>query len=360
MKILLLHKYGRRAASFRYRLEQYVPYLERAGFECQLSPLLDEDYLEQRLRHGSRVPSIIARAIIRQLWILTRTHDFDLVIVACDVFPYFPGIYESYLAWAGIPYVYDSDDAIFHYYDQSRWFLIRLLLGQKIRKVVRGAAAVFAGSPYLVEYAKQVNKQVEFMPTVVDLEVYDRSKAFSPSRSGPLIIGWIGSPTTAVCLKQIEPALVRFCRDHDAKVVLVGSGPVNLSGFPLEVREWAERSERDDILSFDIGIMPLPDNAWSRGKCGFKLIQYMACGLPVIASPVGANPGIVTDGVEGFLPRNNDGWVESLERLSRDAALLAAMGAAGRARVEKEFCLKVTAPRFVAGIARALLPAGIK
>lgn len=354
MKILMLHKYGRKAASYRYRLEQYVPFLERAGFHCTLSPLLDDDYLEQRLRHARRVPSIIVKAVIRQLRMLMRTNEFDLVIVACDVFPYFPGFYESYLTWRGIPYIYDSDDAIFHYYDQSPWAAIRLLLGQKIKKVVRGAATVFAGSPYLVDYAKQVNDRVEFLPTVVDLGVYRQTKTFNASRSKPFIVGWIGSPTTALSLKQIEPALVEFCRAHDAKVVLVGSGPVALSGFPLEVREWREDSEINDILSFDVGIMPLSDTAWSRGKCGFKLIQYMACGIPVIASPVGANSGIVAPGVEGFLPVDNDGWSAALEKLSRDSALSSKMGAAGRARVEKEFCLAVTAPKFVDGVVRSL------
>lgn len=354
MKILMLHKYGRKAASFRYRLEQYVPYLEKAGFDCTLSPLLDDEYLEQRLRHERRVPSIIVKSILRQLKMLTRTKEFDLVIVACDVFPYFPALYESYLTRIGIPYIYDFDDAIFHYYDQSPWVAIRALLGQKIKKVVRGAAAVFAGSPYLVDYSKQVNERVELLPTVVDLAVYRRTKTFVQPRSGPFIVGWIGSPTTALSLKQIEPALVEFCRAHDAKVVLVGSGPVALSGFPLEVRDWREDSEIDDILSFDVGIMPLSDTSWSRGKCGFKLIQYMACGIPVIASPVGANPGIVTPDVEGFLPADLEGWLASLENLERNAALSSVMGAAGRARVEKEFCLAVTAPKFVAGVARAL------
>lgn len=229
-----------------------------------------------------------------------------------------------------------------------------MLLGNKIKKVVRGATEVFAGSPYLVEYAKQVNARVELLPTVVDLGIYRRTRKFTQTRPRPFIVGWIGSPTTALSLKQIELALINFCRKHDAKVVLVGSGPVDLSGFPLEVRDWREDSEIDDILSFDVGIMPLADTTWSRGKCGFKLIQYMACGIPVIASPVGANLAIVTQGVEGFLPAGNDEWLESLENLQQNAELSSRMGAAGRTRVEKEYCLEVTAPKFVAGVVRAL------
>ena len=160
-------------------------------------------------------------------------------------------------------------------------------------------------------------------------------------------IGWIGSPSTARYLRDIAPALAQVCWDGRARVRLVGSGPVDLPGVPVDVVAWREETEVDEIRGFDAGIMPLPDEPWARGKCGFKLIQYMACGLPVVASPVGVNAEIVEDGGNGFLARDAGEWVAALARLMGDAALGGRLGKAGRRKVEARYCLQVTGARVV-------------
>jgi len=354
LRILLLHKYGQKSASFRCRLQQYVPYLERAGFECTVSSLLEDDYLTERFRTGRRSLRAVAKAGLKRLKVLSQAGHYDGVVLCIEVFPYFPALFERYLNLRGIPYVFDYDDPIFHYYDLSHSQAVRLILGDKMKQVVRGAAVVFGGSPYLVQYARTENSDVELLPTVVDLTKYARVKTHSES-SREFVMGWIGSPSTAVYLQTIAPALRKFCETHpQARLVCVGSGPIELPGIPLEIREWSESSEVDDILSFDIGLMPLTDDPWSRGKCGFKLIQYMACGIPAVASPVGVNTEIVAEGVSGYLPPSSGEWVSCLERLCADRTLLAGMGAQGRKRVEQSYCLEVTAPRFVAGVRRAL------
>ena len=354
MRVLLLHKYGRQAASFRYRFEQYIPYLEAAGLECTVSTLLGDDYLRTMFQSGRRNLLAAVRAAFRRVRVLAEAGRYDVVIIGVDLFPFVPPVFERYLNMRRIPYIFDYDDPVFHQYDMHRSAIVRRFLGKKLQAVIAGADLVFAGSPYIADYARVVNPNVEYLPTVVDLEVFRRVKDHRV-RSGQFVVGWIGSPSTAVYLKALTPVLRRFCASTGARVVLVGSGPIELPGVPIEIREWSEDTEVEEILRFDVGIMPMADDQWARGKCGFKLVQYMACGLPVIASPVGVSPVIVTDGVEGFLPGEEDGWLAAMHSLHADAELAVRMGSAARKRVEAAYCLQVTAPRFVAGVRRVLL-----
>jgi glycosyltransferase involved in cell wall biosynthesis len=354
MRLLLLHKYGRRAASFRHRFEQYLPYLERAGFECTVSPLFDDDYLDSRLTSSNRIPGAMARGFLRQLGHVMRAGRYDLVIIGVELFPYLPAVFERYLTLRGIPYVFDFDDPTFHYYDLSLNPIVRMLLGKKVRKVAAGAAHVFAGSPYLVDYVRAVNSAVEYLPTVIDLNRYTRIRDFTQPSHKPFTIGWIGQLSTAHYVTTLAPVFERFCRSHNARLLLIGSGPVDLPNLPVEVRAWDEARETSDLLEFDVGLMPLTDDPWSRGKCGFKLIQYMASGTPVIASPVGVNREIVEPGVTGVLADTPQQWNDALEQLASDRALCARLGAAGRARVERDYCVQATAPRFIAGLHAAL------
>jgi glycosyltransferase involved in cell wall biosynthesis len=167
-------------------------------------------------------------------------------------------------------------------------------------------------------------------------------------------VGWIGSPTTAPYLQLIAPEIKEFARDRDVRLVLVGSGKVPITGVPVEIREWSEEKEVDDIQSFDVGIMPLPNEPWALGKCGYKLVQYMACSLPVVASAVGVNKEMVRDGRNGFLAERTGDWVQAFNVLYDNASQREAMGKAGRALVEEKYCLKATAPRLSAVLRSAM------
>jgi len=242
------------------------------------------------------------------------------------------------------PYIVDYDDAIFHNYDRSGNPLVRTLLGKKIDVVMREADAVVAGNEYLASRAREAGaSRVEIVPTVVDLGKYPH---VPPSEDGPFTIGWIGSPTTAQYVEEIAPALRDVCGERDARVVLIGSGDVDLPGVPHEIREWSEKTEVDDIAEFDVGIMPLMDTPWERGKCGFKLIQYMACGKPVVASPVGVNTEIAEKYMNGLHAESLEEWTEGLLQLCDDWELAQQIGDRGRERVEKEYCLTATEPKW--------------
>ncbi len=355
MRILVLHKYGTKTASYRHRIQQYLPTLEAAGFSCEVSPLLDDAYVESRFSTGRRSLWGALKAVVRRLYALARVKRFDLVIVGVDLFPYCPAIFERALNLLGVPFIYDFDDPVFHYYDRHSSGLVRWALGGKVAEVSRRAELVFAGSPYLLDYAARAGGAAEYMPTVIDLDRYALSPRLRVGPEEPFVIGWIGSPTTAAAyLPLVEPALRAFCAAHPARLVVIGAGSYEPRGIPFESHPWSEADEVAELCRCDVGLMPLSDDSWARGKCGFKLIQYMACGLPVVASPVGVNSHIVEEGVSGFLAADDGQWVRALTKLAEDPAAAARMGLAGRRRVESEFCVQRTAPRFLEGVRRAI------
>lgn len=346
--VLFLTKYDRSGASSRYRTLQYLPYFEQMGIRCEVSPLFDDVYLAHRYQLGQGRWNDILSAFLRRLNVLLRVRRFDLIVIEKEMLPYMPAALERLLEWLETPYVVDYDDALFHQYDQHSRRWIRMLLGGKIAQVMRRACLVIAGNAYLANYAQHAGaRHVEVIPTVVDLDRYP-----SPSRrsaaKGAFIIGWIGSPSTGKYLKMVASALEEVCADDCGEVRLIGAGMAPLPGVPIKIVPWSEATEVESLHGFDIGIMPLPDQPWERGKCGFKLIQYMACGLPVIASPVGVNAEIVEEGRNGYLATDHASWVDALMRLRDDAGLRDAMGRSGREKVERQYCLQIMAPKMAA------------
>lgn len=351
-KILLLCRYGPKAASTRHRLLQYIPYLQDHGFEVQVETLLDDAYLD-RLYAGQR-PSMsrIARSYVQRLLTLVRAGHYDLIWTYIEAFPWVPGFLESILVPGGVPYVVDYDDAMFHRYDRHRLPLVRSLLGTKLDRVMRESALVVAGNQYIAERAARAGaRTIEVLPTVVDLS---RFPVVPRSGQREFTVGWIGSPATAYNLQVVRPALEQFARSHPMRFVAIGSGPIDLGRIPHDVRPWSEGTEVNEIQQFDVGIMPLVDSPFERGKNGFKLIQYMACARPVIASPVGVNQEIVRKGVNGFLAATSDDWSFALEALCDDPLKRARYGEAGRRLVEEHYSLAVAAPKLAEMLSGAI------
>ncbi|EWG98252.1 hypothetical protein Q427_31695 [Halomonas sp. BC04] len=249
----------------------------------------------------------------------------------------------------GVPYVIDYDDAVFHQYDLSPYWPIRIFLGRKIDKVMANAAAVICGNNYLAERALQAGaKCIERVPTVVDASRYSVSEPKGSDEERSPVIGWIGSPSTQRYVLELKPVLEALHREYGARLVLVGAQPRLVSQFgdlPVEVLPWSEETEAEAIACFDIGIMPLFDGPWERGKCGYKLIQYMAGGKPVVASPVGVNVEIVQDWQCGRLADDMGEWKQVLGELLQDSALRQSLGKRGRQAVEQHYSLQAQAPR---------------
>ena len=324
---------------------EYIPYLEDHGFRITVSALLTDTYLKSYYETAKKSFGEIVKSYLVRIAQLVKTGGYDLIWIEKELLPFLPSWGESLLRLLGKPYVVDYDDAVFHNYDLHSNRAIRFLLGRKIDTVMRQAAMVIVGNDYLADRARRAGaNRVEYLPSVIDL---DRYQVISPQEKGVFTIGWIGSPSATYYLKIVEPAFSEICKGGNTCVVLVGAGSTDLMAVPFEVRPWSEDTEVVDIQKFDVGIMPLPDTPWERGKCGFKLIQYMACGLPVVASPIGVNISIVEHGVNGFLADTTDEWARALNTLRDKPELRLKMGRAGRAKVEAEYCLQVTAPRML-------------
>jgi len=346
MNILLLTRYDRLGASSRYRFYQFLPFLEKKALSFKVSFLLSDSYL-QNLYQRNRLNSFLTVlfAYVKRSLVLLSSRRFDLVWIEKELFPWLPAFLELPLLRLGPPYIVDYDDAIFHNYDQHRSSIIRKIFGNKIEKVMRGAAAVVSGNRYIADYAREAGvRLVEIIPTVLDIGKY---KEVQRKRNNRFTIGWIGSPSTSRHLRVAGSALKEVCMNGELQLVTVGAHPIDLSNLLASAIPWSEETETEDLRSFNVGIMPLPNTAWERGKCGFKLIQYMACGLPVVASPVGVNKEIVDHGVNGFLADGAKQWIEYLKVLKENPKLCRKMGKAGRKKVEEEYSFQVAAPKLL-------------
>lgn len=350
MRVLALAKYGSRAASTRQRILQYTPYLAKREIEIELRPLLDDHYIERLARGEPQPRSTIVNSYLRRVADLFRARRFDVIWIQYEAFPYLPTIAEQLLRLVGVPIVYDIDDAIFHQYDRHSSPVIRKMLGRKLVPLLRGASVCLCGNAYLQAYASQYCSNSIIVPTVVDTKDYHPT---AEVRSMPPVIGWIGSPSTWSYVEPMLPTLLPQLARYGATMRVVGAGPRARGIAGIDAIDWTEANEVADIQQMDIGIMPLPDEPWARGKCGYKLIQYMACGLPVVASPVGVNQEIVMPGKNGFLATNFSEWVDALDKLICDPDLRRAFGRDGLAVVETRYSLQSQQDRVASALEQA-------
>ena len=335
INILALTRYSQVGASSRYRTYQYLPHLAKAGILCTVSPLFDDEYLTIRYRKGRPGLSPLLRGLARRLLVLRDIARYDLVIIEKELFPYMPFFIEKWLLKKTKAYTLDFDDALFHIYDTHKNLAVRCLLGDKYSRLMSGASLITVGNEYIAKYARQFSSHVQALPTVVDTAKYKTNR----EPEGLFTVGWIGTPNTQKYLQLIVEPLRAFFKNRNGRLLLIGANEnFNLEGVPVELARWNELEEIEMLQSIHVGIMPLPDLPLERGKSGLKLIQYMACGKPVIASPVGLNVELVSNDV-GFLARTTEEWLISLQKLAENANLRVEMGKRGRKRVEEGYDL---------------------
>jgi len=334
MRILFLPRYCPLGASSRYRIWQYVPLFERAGHEVEVQPLLADGYLEEWYKSRRKGWQWLTAGYWRRLLGALRVRHFDAVICEQEIWPFLPAFVELFFQRLSPRFFVDYDDAAYTKY--SRWTVLR----QKIPRIMAAAEAVVVGNNHLADYARLFAQQVHVIPTVVDLSRYPNQCCDGPSNT--VRVAWIGTPDTARFLKPLIPIMEKLQYAHPRlSFRFIGAGDGFLSnGLRAEVPAWAERTEAHLLSECHIGIMPLPDGEFMRGKCGLKLIQYMACGLPVVASPVGVNTEIVEEGKNGFLAATSDEWFEKLDKLVRHAELRLSLGEAGRAKVAAGYTIE--------------------
>lgn len=332
----------------RFRIEQWAPYLAREGIEITYAPFADEALaaIMKTPGHLTAKSKGVLRALAARVASAWRAADFDAAYVFREAALLGPAIAERLLARSGVPYVYDFDDAVWvRYVSPANSYLSYLRFPGKTATLCRLARHVLAGNAFLRDYALQYNPAVTVVPTTIETATYRPLPVRAPHRP---VIGWTGSYSTEQYLALVRPALERLRARYDFKLVVVGGGTFTAQGVEVEHRPWRSATEVADLADFDIGIMPLPDAQWERGKCGLKALQYMALGVPVVVSPVGCNTEIVEHGRNGFLAATSGQWQELLGRLLEDATLRLALGEAGRKTVEASYSAAFQAPRVAA------------
>ena len=271
---------------------------------------------------------------------------WDALWIEKDLLPWCPAWFERLLI-RNRKFVIDYDDAVFHNYDMHERAWVRLLFGKKIARLAASANAAVCGSEYLLDYVQKAGvRKSAFVPTVVHAERYASQKhGNSDERTSPVRIGWIGTPKTVKYVSHVRAPIEQLMKNTDAQLCLVGVNEAEALKLPnVECRPWSEDTEVSNIYRFDVGIMPLVDSPWERGKCGYKLIQYMACGKPVIASKVGANTAIVREGIDGFLVESEEEWLQALLKLCTDGDLRARMGRSALQRFRENYSVEKNAP----------------
>lgn len=344
------HRPGR-SPSQRYRFEQFVPYWERHGVKVRYAWIIDEEddkafYAPGRLLEKAR---IYRKSLRRRREHVRLARDFDLVFIQREALMTGSTRFERALAATGKPVIYDFDDAIWRMdvsagNRQLRW----LKDPGKTSAIIAMATHVIAGNDYLAEYARAYNPRVEVIPTVVDTDRYRPLPA--PARAdGRIIIGWTGSLTSIALLQEAAPMLTALQGELGDRIGFrfISDRPVEVPGLSAEQVRWSAETEPEDLAPIDIGIMPLPDNEWSRGKCGFKGLQYMGMGKAVVLSRVGVNRSIVEDGVSGFLAGSAEEWMARLRMLVADAELRRRLGEAARRTVEQRYSTVVWRDRYL-------------
>jgi len=328
-------KYPHIGPSSRYRFYIYNNLLSDDGYIVHSYPLFDENYINS-IYSNKRVSflKILFRYFYRVFLIFKITKK-DIVIIEGELFPYFPSLFEIYLSRRRIKYIVDYDDAIFHRYDMHSNFLVRYCLRNKIKTVIKHSYFCLCGNSYLAGYASKVKNinNIIVLPTVVDQAKYKGTKLINDVP----VIGWIGNPSTASYIQDLERVFIDLLKEFNFKLHLIGLTDNPFTSVKAKILPWAEDTEIRDLIEVDIGIMPLRDSPWERGKCGFKLIQYMSLGKPVIASKVGTNCEIIDHGKNGFLCKNKNEWKSSFEKLLASENLRKEFGAHARDKMKQSY-----------------------
>jgi glycosyltransferase involved in cell wall biosynthesis len=342
----------------RYRIEQWAPLLRAQGVDLAFAPFLTPAALDVLYRPGHTLAKARAtlRGHLRRVCDLRRAAAFDVAYVYREAALLGPAWVERRLA-RRLPFVFDFDDAIYlPAASAANAWTVALEPRDKTATICRLARHVIVGNETLAAFARRHARSVSVVPSTIDTDAYvARPRAPNPRP----VIGWTGSLTTLPYLEALAPALRRLRARVDFELRVIGAEPRGdgFAGIDVRPMPWSAASEADDLRGFDVGLMPLPDDGWSRGKCGMKALQYMGLGIPAVVSPVGVNATLVEPGVSGFHARGDDEWVERLARLAGDPELRARLGAAGRRTVEAGYSARVQAPR-VAEILRAAAGSG--
>lgn len=350
IKVLFLVPYPlHKAPSQRFRVELFLPILQQHSLSYQVRPFLDDDTWKVLYTNASMLKKGLGvlKGFLKRFRDVLLVPSYDYIFIHREASPIGPPIFEFIISKIlRKKIIYDFDDAIWIPNTSNENRLVRWFKAfWKVKYLCKWSYKISAGNEFLCAYAKQYNKSVVLVPTCVDTNTqHNQLKA---QLTEEVVVGWTGSHSTMKYLDNVSPMLKSLSEETKAEVVVISNKPPQFSFPKLHFIPWQESTEIQDLMRLNIGLMPLEDDAWSEGKCGFKLIQYMALGIPAVASPVGVNKSIIEDGINGFLCVDKSQWQAAIKKLIDDPVLRSAMGESGRQKIINQYSIQANAGAFV-------------
>lgn len=340
-KILFIASHRKdRAPGQRFRFEQYFDFLEANGYQCHLSFIINENddkilYSPKRYLHKI---AIAAKAAAIRFNDVIHRNDYDIIFIFREAYLTGNIVFERLLKKSKAKLIFDFDDAIWHLdiSDANKKFDWLKHPG-KTAEIISMVNLVFAGNQYLADFAKHHNKNVVIVPTTIDTLVYNPQKRNVNTKQ--ICIGWSGSITTIKHFEMAVPFLKTLKQKYGERICIkvIGDGTYLNQELNIKGINWNKKDELKELNEIDIGIMPLPDDEWAKGKCGLKGLQYMALGIATIMSPVGVNSEIIQDGLNGYLAYTNEEWFDKISLLIDNETLRTQIAEAGRQTVEIKY-----------------------
>lgn len=348
--LFVVHHRLQRSPGQRFRFEQYLDALREDGFEVEISNILSEKDDRVFYSKGNYWGKfrIMIQSFFHRLGDVQRSKQFDIVFVYREAFMLGTVLFEGMFAQSSAKLVFDFDDSIWiNDTSEGNKNLSWLKNPDKTRSIIKLADTVIVGNDYLAEYSRQYNPHTVIIPTTIDT-AYHRPLR-DKLQVNTVCIGWTGTSTTLRHFIAIEPVLIRLKKHFGERVrfKLINNADYRNDALQLETTPWSLDREIEDLMDIDIGIMPLPDDQWAKGKCGFKGLQYMALEIPTVMSPVGVNTSIIEHGSNGFLAATDDEWFEILSRLIESEALRRSIGTKGRKTIVEKYSVESYKQRYV-------------
>ncbi|MBT9393945.1 glycosyltransferase family 4 protein [Hymenobacter sp. NST-14] len=352
MRILFLVPYPPgRAPSQRFRFEQYLELLTQAGHHWKMAPFISVATWDILYKPGHALAKAtgILGGFLRRLLLLASVPGYDFVFVHREASPIGPPVFEWLIAKVfRKKIIYDFDDAIWlANTSEANKIVAGIKWHQKVDSICRWAHKVSCGNAYLRDYARRFNPNALVNPTTIDTE-HLHNQVRDQQQPGRLVIGWTGTHSTLKYLEQVVPVLARLEQEFDFEFRVISNQPPQLPLRSLVFQPWRKETEIADLLGFHVGLMPLEDDRWAKGKCAFKALQYMALGEPALVSPVGMNTEVVTDGYNGYVCATLPEWEAALRRLLQNPTLRAELGQKARQTIVSRYSVAANWPNFLA------------
>ena len=337
-KIIFFSKYGNKSASIRCRIDAYKDILEENGYIVENNTLFNDKFFSSKIFYNKINFSYLFFAYLKRIIFLITAPKPFVAVIHIELLPFLSVLGEIILKIRKIDYVIDIDDAVYHRFQKSKFKFLNSVTLFKFKKIVSMSKCTFAGNQYHIDFFSSQNTSNYYFPTVIDTNKYN--KYMSKNKYSNFTVVWIGTPSTSVYLKEIEKELQILNTEHNINFVFIGFGNIKLNNINYKKISWNEETEIQEISKCHVGIMPLSIDKWVLGKCAYKILQYMACELPVVATSVGVNKIIIKNDHNGLLVNKNKDWVNKILKLKNDSKLYNKIAFNGFNTVKKDFDIK--------------------